>query len=212
MNQNQIITFIKAIDENYFDSFIKEGQICMNTLKWFREFESTDSNIGDKYEGAVFACGYGFKIEYADIGKENCKTLGMGENLRVTYSENDANIFCLYKYTLNQKSISKGNFLVPKNYIDMFSHHRFVIFRNPEEFIYRMKNAILKLGKKYEHGMVKYYKLDEKPQTKLTNFHKPDRFSYQNEFRILFKDENAERKILKIGSLEDICFEIVFNR
>lgn len=212
MNHDRNFTFIKAIDENYFDSFIKEGQICMNTLKWFREYENIDSNIGDKFEGSLVSSRNNFKIKFADVGKENWTTLGKGENLRVTNSENDANLYCLFILKLDITNAQQGKFLVSKKFKEEYSYHKFVLILNPKEFITRIEKAISNLGKVSEKGFVKYYQLNDKVKSNLTNFHKPYQYSYQKEFRILFRDQKAKKRILNIGSLKEICCEINLTR
>lgn len=212
MNHNRLITFIKAIDKDYFDNFLNNGEICMNTLKWFREYENVDSNIGDKFEGSIVSCGNNFLVKFADVGKENWTMLGKGENLRVTNRENDANLFCLFTIYSNNIIPHSKELIIPKKYVEEFSHHRFVIFTEPNEFIKRMNQAFLKIGKSMKKGVVEYYKLDDNLKLNLTNFHKPDHLSYQQEYRILFEDQNAKMQILNLGSLEDICIEIDLNQ
>jgi hypothetical protein len=212
MNKIRLITFIKAIDIKYFDQFLKEGEICLNTLKWFREYESKDSNIGDKFEGSFLACGKDFKVSMADDGTENWKEVGIGENLTGSLNENDANLFCLF--TIFQDNILpySGELNIPQKFVEEFSHHRFVIFTEKNKFVKKMNQAIVNIGKSMKKGVVEYYKLDDKLKLNLTNFNKPDRFSYQQEYRILYEDPNAKMQILNLGSLEDICMEIDPNQ
>ena len=226
MGSENILTFIKAVDKHFFSSFINDGQVCMNTIKWFRNYEKQDSNIGDKFEGVEMACGKGFTLKVAKPIKSyrsekelkskmestNWKELGKGVDLRFFHDDNNANIFSLYVINSNILDDQSGNHLVPQKFIDEFSNHRFVIFLQPDEFISRMNNAISKLRKSIKIGNVHYYKLDEKLIRNLSYFHKPDIYSYQNEFRILFKNENAVQQIFNIGSLNDICLEIDINR
>jgi hypothetical protein len=224
MESENILTFIKAIDKQYFSSFINDGQIFMNTIKWFRNYEKQNSNIGDKFEGVEMAFGKGFTlnklIKTYDSEKEpknkmdsaNWTEIGKGFDFRYFHDNDNANIFCLYVVNSKVLDEQSENYLVPKKFIDEFSNHRFVIFLQPYELICRMKNAISRLGKTIEMGKVHYYNIDEKLSINLSNFHKRDIYSYQNEFRILFKDENAVPQIINIGSLNDICLEIDINR
>lgn len=222
MESNNILPFIKAVDKNYFSSFINDGQICMNTIQWFRDYEKQDQNIGDKSEGIEMACGKGFIIKIADpikpyssdeeMESANWIELGEGSNLRYFDKDKNANIFSLFAINSEILNDQSGNYIAPQRFIDEFSNHRFVIFLQPEEFISRMNNAISKLGKSMKRGLVHYYKLDEMPNENLTLFNKPDRYSYQNEFRILFEDNDAVQQIFSIGSLNDLCLEIDIER
>ncbi|MCT4581953.1 MAG: hypothetical protein N4A35_11080 [Flavobacteriales bacterium] len=225
MNEIKIYAFIKAVDKKFFDSFINEGQICMNTIKWFREYEKFDKNIGDGSEGAIATCGNDFTISFAapienfnspkelneKIDKANWSKKFSGENLRM-FNGDDANILSLYAITYSDYTQKLNGDLVPKKFIDEFSNHRFILIYNPRLFISRMEEAISKIGKSMKLRMVEYYKLDNKLKKDLSFFHKQDIYSYQNEFRFILKDKNPEMKILNIGSLVDICAEIDLHK
>jgi len=222
METNKILTFIKAIDNLFFNSFINDGQVCMNTIKWFRNYESQNANIGDKFEGVEMACGKGFTIKVADpiesfsseadlknkMNSANWTELGSGINFRFYHDDNNANIFSLSVISSDVANDNSGNYLVSKKYMDEFSDHKFVIFLQPDEFISKMNQAISRLGKSMKLGIVQYYSLDERFQRNLSYFHKPDTYSYQNEFRIVFEDPNAVQQIFSLGSLKDLCLEI----
>ena len=225
-SENQILTFIKAIDKQYFSSFINDGQVCMNTIKWFRDYEKYDSNIGDTFEGAKVVCGKDFTVSFANsvkydgskvdfkskMASANWQELDKGENFKISEDSEDGNIFSLYTITLDVLDEKAGNYLLPKKFIDEFSNHRFVMIIDPMTFLSKMNIAISKLGKSMKSGKVQYYKLDEKPVKNLSNFNKKDGLIYQNEFRILFEDEKAVQQIFNIGSMNDLCIEIDVNK
>ena len=56
--------------------------------------------------------------------------------------------------------------------------------------------------------IVSYYPLDSSFRRNLTFFDKQDKYSYQNEYRILSQDKNPEMLIFRIGSLQDYSLEI----
>ena len=148
-------------------------------------------------------CGKDFTVRVADpiksysskedlrskLDSANWQELGKGVDLKMFYDTDNANIFSLYAINSHVFDEKSGNYLVPKKFIDEFSNHRFVLFIDPMTFLSRMETSISKLGKSMKSGMVKYYKVDEKLVKDLSYFHKPDRLSYQNEFRIVFEDE-----------------------
>lgn len=226
MGSEKILTFIKAIDKGFFDSFINDGQVCLNTIKWFRDYEKQDPNIGDKFEGAEMACGKGFTLKVAKPIKSYSSNkelkdkmesadwteLGTGIDLRFFHEDNNANIYSLFAVNTDVLHNQSENYLVPQKFIDEFTNHRFVIFLQPDEFISKMNNAISKLGKSLKLGVVHYYKLDENLKRDLSYFHKPDIYSYQNEFRLVFEDENAIQRIFNIGSLNTTCLEIDISK
>jgi len=219
---SKILTFIKAIDPRYFDSFMDIGQVCMNTAKWFRAYEAQDSVIGDMFEGVKMACGKDFTVRIADpifsyeseeerdreFAASNWTEVGKGVNLRLIDENDNANIFSLYAITQDASEDKSGNYLVSKKFLDEFPNHRFVLFLDPMAFLSKMETFISGLGKVMKSGMVEYYKLDEKLVQNLSYFHKPDNYSYQNEFRLVFMDDNADRRIISIGSLNGVCVEI----
>lgn len=220
-SKKYIITFIKAVDKQYYNSFIDQGEICMNTLKWFRDYEKIDSNIGDCFEGAEFACGHDFTVEFADpitdckteeeirekLNAANWLTIGKGINLRGIDESQNANIFSLYAViSLNNEDFT--GYLVPKKFVDEFKNHRFVIILDPIAFISRIRNVISELNKPVKFGLVNYYKLDENIINNLTCFSKPEKYSYQSEFRLIMEDPNAVPRIIQIGSIKEMCMEI----
>ncbi|MBV5283420.1 MAG: hypothetical protein JZU53_13425 [Paludibacter sp.] len=223
--KKKIITFIKAIDKQYFDSFINEGQVCMNTIKWFREYEKYDSNIGDEFEGARMVCGKDFTISIADpiteynseeelnekLKSSKWKKLGKGINLKQFDESDNANILSLYAITTTS-DINFEGYLVPQKFAEEFTNHRFVIILEPMIFISRMKSAIFEFNKSFKHGLVNYYTLDENFVENLLYFAKPEKYSYQSEFRLVVEDPNAVQRIFKIGSLKEICLEIDINK
>lgn len=223
--ESKIYAFIKAVEKQYFDNFINEGQICMSTAKWFREYESIDDNIGDAGEGVISSCGNGFTISFADpiedytseedlkekLDKSNWSKPLSGVDLRL-FDRNNANILSLYAITVSDFRGKAHNHLVPKKFIDAFSNHRFVLIRNPRKFIERITNALKRLDKSLKGGIVKYYPLDDKMRNNLTFFHKQERYSYQHEYRLIFQDENPKKQIFNIGDLDDICLEIDLNK
>lgn len=221
MNNINILAFIKAVDKEFFDSFINKGHICMNTAKWFRDYEKKDNNIGDAGEGAITACGSDFTISVTDtiegftsekdlkdkMDKADWSKKFSGKNLRMFDAKN-ANILSLYAITFCESGKKINGNIVPKKFIDEFSNHRFILIINPKEFISRIKNAIDNKGKLMQFNMIEYYPFNKVLKNNLTFFHKQDIYNYQKEFRLIFENNELKREILDIGSLSDICTEI----
>jgi hypothetical protein len=219
--EKKIFAFIKAINKQYFDSFINEGEICLNTSKWFRDYEEQDDNIGDASEGAIASCAKDFTVRFADpilsySSKEDLDEQfknrdwsepisGVSLNM---FNGNNANILSLYAITLIKKNQKEFTHIVPKKFVDEFSNHRFVIILNPKKFISRVAKALVDLGKSPLGCIVKYYPFDNILRKNLTDFDKREKYSYQNEYRLLYHDVNPEMQIIKAGSLSDIVFEI----
>jgi len=217
----RVITFIKAVDKCFFDDFVNFGEICLNTIKWFREYEDIDSNIGDSFEGVNFACGHGFTIKFGDPITESKSEeelnerldnlewtdIGKGINLKGVNESVNANIFSLYTVFCKNDEKYEGP-LVPPKFFEEFSNHRFVIFLFPLVFLSKIERALQENNRPIKGRLVKYYKLNDKIVENLSLFDKPDKYWYQKEFRIVVEDSNAETKIVRIGSLNEICMEI----
>lgn len=88
-----------------------------------------------------------------------------------------------------------------------------IIITDPNEFIYKIKKTAQKYNFNVYDGKVKYYTknsqehINEVLQNNLMSaFWKRDRYSYQNEYRILcdLKVKFKDHYILNIGSIRDI--------
>jgi len=223
-SDNDIIAFIKAVDKEYFDRFVNDGQVCLNTTKWFREYERNDPNIGDAYEGVIIACGKGITLSSANsiesyTSVEDLKnkideaswseSISGITDLKIYSSDYNANIFSLYAITSSlYDTCQVEEHILPDKFISEFSNHRFVLIVNPSIFISKMKDGMAKIGKSMKYGMVAYYKLDENLKDNLSPFDKQDRYLYQKEFRLISEGKNAVKQVINIGSLNEICFEI----
>lgn len=223
MSEIKIEAFIKAVDSQFFDDFIYKGQICLNTVKWFRDLENEDPNIGDSYEGVEMACAKGITVSLADpivsyisdddlksqLDKADWKVFGRNaQDFKVFNSLYDANIFSLYAIKSMTYDGSMEEHLIPRKFVDEFSNCRFVLICSPQIFIEKIKKALKKHGLPMKYGMVKYYKFDEELKKDLTCFNKKDKYAYQNEFRLVSENDNAKRLVFNIGSLKHLCFEI----
>jgi len=218
---SQIYAYIKAVDNQYFENFIKEGEICMNTAKWFRDFEKNDDNIGDSGEGAIVTCGTDFSIRFADpilcctteddlneqFKNRNWSDPFKGVSLKM-FDGRNANIFSLYAITCNPTEGKKYTHKVPEKFLKEFSNHKFILILNPRMFATRIGEKLVEMGKKPFGCMVRYYPYDSFMRQDLSFFDKQDKYSYQNEYRIVFEEDNPLVQIFKIGSIKDISLEI----
>jgi hypothetical protein len=218
---SQIYAFIKAVKKEYFESFINEGEICMNTAKWFRDYEQTDINVGDAGEGAIASCGTNFLVRFADpivgystkeeldekLKNANWSVPMKGESLRM-YNQRNANILSLYAITVEGTEKKSHIHYVPQKFMEEFSNHRFVLITNPKNFTTSVGEKLMSLGKRPFGCIVRYYTHDNLMRQNLTFFDKQDKYSYQNEYRILSQDKNPEMLIFKIGSLREYSLEI----
>jgi len=219
--ESKIYAFIKAVDKQYFDSFINDGEICLQTTKWFRDYEEQDDNIGDASEGAIASCAKDLTFQFAepilsysseeDL-KEQFKNIKFSDPISSEsfnlFNGNNANILSLYAITLIKTDKKEYKHLVSKKFVDEFSNHRFVLILNPKIFISRVAKKLTDLGKSPKGCIVNYYPSDSILRKDLTDFDKREKYSYQNEYRLLFNDINPQMQIIKVDSLSEIILEI----
>lgn len=193
--------FIKAIDNQYFDAFMNEGEVCMNTLQWFRNHECENPEVGDKYEGAIFAAENDATVSIAPIGQPELFEV-------VTNKAKDA---CIYNSRENGNILSLYTILgdidihhIPIKFIDEFNKHRFCLITAPGLFLEKLYAEIGKSGHIADTLLVKYLT----PNGAWCPFYKREKYTYQNETRVFLKDPDAKTQIFKIGSIKDFAFEI----
>ena len=212
---------IKAVDKRYFDSFVNEGEICFNTAKWFRDYESQDDNIGDAGEGAIASCAKDFTIQTADPIVSCSSKEDLDEQLRtrnwskpvsghsfLMFDKGNANILSFYAITISDLGQIEHKHVISRKFIGEFCNHRFVLIKNPGLFISKVEEALKNLGKKPQKGEVFYYPEDNSMRSNLSYYHKREKYSYQSEYRITYKGVNPQKQVVKIGSLKDMIFEL----
>lgn len=224
MKNGKIISFVKAVDVEFLDGFINDGIVCMNPLKFFRDYEENfnDSNIGDKFEGAEIVCGNGFKVLFGDLIRTNNEDMEQimknaiefknCVDFRLTYEDDNVNILSLFAVTSDHIDRDTGQLIIPQRFKDEFRNHRFVLFLSPDSFIEKLKVEIEKEGFILSGGLVNYYELNELMIENLTYFDKPNSLSYQNEFRLMFKNIDNQQRLFTLGPFNDLCFEFDINK
>lgn len=193
-----ILSFLKFGSEENLNDLLRNGNIFMNSIQYFRQIEDKELR-GDSYEGASRIINYppgefeipeiGFKGNYLNI------------HIREAYEEVLGNIFSLY-------CISSHGWGNPTDFkidqrIKRFGTHC-VMIKDNERFFNLMKQGLNSLNLKYDHGFVDYYNRKE-INRKVSLFEKPLEFEYQKEFRF-YVDRNASDSFqFRIGNIEDIA-------
>lgn len=224
-DNNSIVTFIKAIDKNFFDAFIAKGEVCMNTVDYFKSVENGNGNIGDKFELSNLVLGSGF-ISFGDPYEPNLSDEEIvGKFKETRWSEYlpaqdfigrdtglNGNIYSLF--AVLRESIKSGEpiFLAPEKFVSEFTNHRFILFLDPNYITSRIIYEIREKGKSPQAGLVEYYPLTGEFQTDLSFKNKPDRLSYQREFRLYFEDRNAKQQLFSLGPMSDKCIEVDLSK
>lgn len=197
----KIEAFIKAVDNKFFDAFINEGEICMNTFQLFRDYECENPEVGDKYEGAIFAAENDVTISTAPIGRPELFEVlsNKAKDVCIYNSRENGNILSLYTI-YGDTDIH----YIPNKFIDEFNNHRFCLITAPGLFLDRLYSEIKKSDYSADTLLVKY----RTANGAWNPFYKREKYSYQNETRVFLKDPDARQQIFKIGSIKDFAFEI----
>ena len=198
--QYQISAFLKIGKDEHINRLQKEGLLYCNTVKYFRTLEKDDHKLRkDNSEGAVTST----KIDWMKLLVDNKELpLKFAKARLQTFDEAKdlEHIYCMYAVTpdlaIEEPIIDKRNI----NFGDTG-----LLILDPKKFLTRIKNAI-KGKMRFDYGPVYYYP-DDKDYNNLTAFHKPEYYSYQREFRLLFHNQFAEPLEVSIGSIEDISFK-----
>ena len=188
-------------DKQYALNFLKLGQIHFETFEWFRNQAKIDINEGKEFyrgdpnEGFWFKKEMKFENKYDGefiVFQNEFHSLASFFTFDVTKFEQQSREFQLSKIKVN---VIEDEMLLFGDYA--------VVIQYPQVFFDRLRNVI---DHKADTGFVKYiphFQFNKKYNcfTKLT-----EKFSYQNEFRILNKSLKLDNnKNIHIGSLNDIA-------
>lgn len=186
---------------------IRQGEIYMKNLKWYRERETANGNtvVGDKLEGLLHFSNASLKIPDLDyqIDMNN-------EALQTDYTNDFA--FCMsyinpqlqnFRFSEEQKKelLSFGDTAL--------------LITDTYEFIRRILNSAENKGLKAYHGKVNYYDVNVDSAAMILSllqgmhnvaFWKRDSYALQQEYRFLLHSVKTDDDffILKIGDISDI--------
>lgn len=224
--------FVKIFSsEEYRNEFLK-GNLYMNPLKYFIDFEDEHSgNVGDKHEALsawlqpsemrmIFKFGdKEFEIPSSDIAAPIA--------IKRTHFDS-VNVLCLMvlhshgiplngSISAEQVELLKGYFAIPEDVVNLGEYA--VVIPNTGLFLEKVKAASQHLvdngeALKMTAKTVKYY--DQSQTLSLTNeeeaiFHKQKSYEHQKEFRISLDRGKGEVTpfVLKVGDLSNIAHPVM---
>lgn len=189
---------IKVGKSSHIDQLQQEGLIYCNTLKYFRDIESSNKERHDGREGANSSI-KGGNLQIFIPGRKDPLPVQITKSHLNTYDDSTlmTHLYCLYAIT--PKHITGKPFIDEKN---IGFGEKALLLTRPLEFIERIKKAISQNIKCY-YDLVDYYD-DNETHEHLTVFQKPNQFEHQNEFRFHFKGHIGDTLEVRIGSIEDI--------
>lgn len=193
-----ILAFIKFGHEEHMLDMFNNGNIYLNTVQSFRNFE--DNNLrGDNYEGVSEVINYpkgtfeikslNYKGEYSSI------------HIRKSFEKVVGNIFSLY--CISSFHISDPlEFKIDEKILEFGTHC--ILIKDNAELLKRIEESFKNKDIILHHNFVSYY--DTKSfDGKINVFQKPNEYKYQNEFRFYADSGLNEPLLLKIGNLSDIA-------
>jgi hypothetical protein len=189
------IVLMKILPSKYLEYFL-DGNLYMNTPKYFATLEAADLVRSDTDEGIHTS----MQIKEVSIRNEQGEWVPIGGVINpVIYRTQDAttyNMYCMYgiqeliEDPLDDRNIAFGD--------------TFVAITNSNEFLRRVKEAVDKEGRTYEHSLVEYVDRET-----FDGFMGPFRkflpFAYQQEFRMILFGGDGSPMRLSIGDIRDIC-------
>jgi len=201
----QIFSFLKYHPIEYLQD-LQNGILHCNPIQEFAKLDPIDGR-GDKYEYIVkqtFGESAILELANGDLNITHIEGIRIRPDYCIYnyYNRNFfANIFCLYAVTPKMNYL-EHKFELPEILRKMGEY--VLIINQPIEFLNRVKSS-LEREKRLTYHMqpVEYLDLTNF-EGKKTYFQKPLRYSYQEEFRIMIKNDCEEVLRLDIGSIDDI--------
>jgi hypothetical protein len=203
-NGKMIFAFVKYSELEYLKSFQK-GEMFCNTVNNFAKIDEKNG-IGDKLEN-IYKITKG-KGAIFDLTKERHNaTVTMNKQQDgdfLCYYKNDgffANYFCLYSVFGSQELENQTKKLING---EMKDYNHLLLILKPKEFLNRVRVGLEKANVfKPQMAFITYSKIGEVTGIK-TYYEKPERYTYQNEFRIGFLNNEEKTERVDIGDLSDI--------
>lgn len=200
---------IKFMDEKYVDSFINEGLIYMNNIKFFRDYEDTVPALrGDTKEG-LFASYLPENITLELNGRILTDLVGKVEFRRI--HEDETNIYSM--------TILSDSDILEAGEQGLYLSDEFNKFGNKAVFIFgssinifwdRVSDAINRNEDLYILEDVVAKKITyvdaSEHHSELSIFNKFSEYKWQHEWRIALKQMSSSGPLmLKVGNLSDIA-------
>ena len=196
--------FLKLVEKEFVKNILNDGQIYFNLISNYRDLQNNQNKnaVGDKTE-----CQLTTKISlFIEDHSGKCRAFHSKQGSKAFINSNQC-AFCLYAVTPQMfKPIGKNNQNIDENELCldkvMFKKFTDTIMSDKKDgsFIIFRKNVIDKIVEElkkrnlsYGYGLVAYDNFDYIPEYEINSqkyileccFHKLEKYSYQNEYRIV---------------------------
>lgn len=213
----KILFLMKISSKEHIDD-LRSGKMYMKPLQFFIDIKNNDV-IGDNLEGTLRIKKTNLKI--FDL-KTNEKVYEISSDIDIDFGFKDNPVFCMYafderNYYSREKINSKEilcDFRFDEKTKDVLKDfgEKTLIINDITEFRNRVKQAAERQNIKYKLDIVDYYEdyndteriIDVLKNNSKVVFQKQEKYSYQQEFRILMDTQVEDHFILDIGDISDI--------
>jgi hypothetical protein len=204
VNESMLVLF-KFGREEHLKAFREQGMLHMRTMRHFAAEEKGNIARGDRFEGAstiIQPAHLKMTLSHPILGVHEVDPRDVVGPVILAYdAEAEQNIFCMFSLTeptpkplLCDEYLSFGDF--------------FVLVLNAEEFLNRVKRAVMAAKLEGEAGPVTYYD-DATYSGRIGPFQKPSVFGYQKEFRIVLRPGTTPFLNLMVGDLSDVTTPVL---
>jgi len=199
---------IKFGERQHLNELRHEGLLHLNTTKFFSDLEAKSDIVrADRFEGTdrifqpaaiknltIANEAQGINIVIPPDHLAGPLLISLGKNF-------PCNIYCMFAVTKPGSSpfVDESNF----DFGDSFT-----IVLNTKEFVNRVCNAAKAAGLACDYGLVEYFDPDVH-SGETGPFRKSSHFSFQNEFRFVFRPASDKAIKLRLGNLESITSPVL---
>ncbi|MCF6255345.1 MAG: hypothetical protein L3J98_06085 [Gammaproteobacteria bacterium] len=192
----QLITLIKFGKLEHLEELRTQGLIYMNTLPYFWNVEN-DPARNDPFDcvNSMHRGSKGFVVVNEGLDSENKIPISRWDYKEHPSNPECTNLFCMY-------GLFRDDVLVP---IDSKNHDlggSALVFHDAQKFIDRVRNFMKAEAIKGSFNLVKY--VDNNYIGDVGPFRKREKYRYQSEWRIVWRDGPGSVRKPMIGSLEKI--------
>lgn len=199
---------------------LQAGQLYMKNLKYYvnLEKEKDDEAVGDKYDGQMVLQDVKISMFTVDTHEFVARFDAPAVSMNLGYL--DCPVFCMFMFDFRNhvdEHLSGDNLTVKYQFTEeqLAKMPTFgdsvLIIKNGDEFINRVKKGLLDAGYGFTRDHVQYYgfnNLEHLKQVQKDNsriaFWKRDKYSYQQEYRLLVHDFIDDCLSVDIGDISDI--------
>jgi hypothetical protein len=191
-----VLGLFKFGEEPNIEKFFRLGQLFMRPLHELRSLEA-DELRGDKNEGVRWTIQPDQAKLQTEIGGAFRDIPGIAGSIRY-FPDQDQNVNVSCMYALRRRNpqtlVNPENFRFGDTY---------VLLKDGDEFLRRVRQAIIPSGQQLCWQLVKYFEWGTYSGP-MGIFSKFGHFQYQSEFRIALVPGTGKQEFLNVGDLSDI--------